>query len=109
MAARRQRRAAPAGAERAGGVQSLGRALRLLQAIARSHDGLTLTELAQTVGLPPSTAHRLLSTLQQDRFVRFDPIGHRWQVGVEAFSVGNAFARTRDVVLMARPRMRRLM
>lgn len=95
--------------ERAGGVQSLGRALRLLQAIARSHDGLTLTELAQTVGLAPSTAHRLLSTLQQDRFVRFDPIGHLWQVGVEAFSVGNAFARTRDVVLMARPRMRRLM
>ncbi len=114
MAARRggqarPRRSPEAGAERAGGVQSLARALRLLQAIARSHDGLTLTELAQTVGLPPSTAHRLLSTLQAERFVRFDPIGHLWQVGVEAFTVGNGFVRTRDVVLMARPRMRRLM
>ncbi len=94
---------------RAGQVQSLTRALALLRAIARSHDGLTLTEVAHTVGLPPSTAHRLLTTLQQARFVRFDPIGHLWQVGVEAFAVGNAFARTRDVVMMARPLMRRLM
>jgi IclR family transcriptional regulator, acetate operon repressor len=93
----------------AGQVQSLNRALSLLAAVARSHDGLTLTELAQTVGLPPSTAHRLLTTLQQARFVRFDPVGHLWQVGVEAFVVGNAFARTRDVVMMARPQMRRLM
>jgi IclR family acetate operon transcriptional repressor len=61
------------------------------------------------VGLPPSTAHRLLTTLQQARFVRFDPVGHLWQVGVEAFVVGNAFARTRDVVMMARPQMHRLM
>lgn len=96
-------------AERTGQVQSLIKALRVLQALARSHDGMTLTEIAQTVGLPASTAHRLLSTLQQDRFVRFDPAGHLWQVGVETFIVGNAFVRTRDVVMMARPRMRRLM
>lgn len=93
----------------AGQVQSLSRALSLLDAVARSHDGLTLTELAQTVGLPPSTAHRLLTTLQQARFVRFDPLGSVWQIGVQAFVVGNAFARTRDVLMMARPHMRRLM
>jgi IclR family acetate operon transcriptional repressor len=105
----RGRRPAAEDAEKAGQVQSLHRALSLLAAVARSHDGLTLTELAHTVGLPPSTAHRLLTTLQQARFVRFDPVGHLWQVGVEAFVVGNAFARTRDVVMMARPPMRRLM
>jgi IclR family transcriptional regulator, acetate operon repressor len=96
-------------ADRAGQVQSLTRALALLEAVAQSHHGLTLTELAQTVGLPPSTAHRLLTTLQQARFVRFDPLASLWQVGVQAFVVGNAFARTRDVLTMARPRMHRLM
>lgn len=95
--------------ERGGSVQSVSRALALLRAVAASHEGLTLTELAQTVGLPPSTAHRLLTTLQHERFVRFDPLGNLWQVGVGAFIAGNAFVRTRDVVLMARPRMRRLM
>ncbi|HEX6014060.1 MAG TPA: helix-turn-helix domain-containing protein, partial [Geminicoccaceae bacterium] len=81
-------------ADRAGQVQSLTRALALLEAVAQSHHGLTLTELAHTVGLPPSTAHRLLTTLQQSRFVRFDPLASLWQVGVQAFVVGNAFART---------------
>jgi len=95
--------------DKAGQVQSLTRALALLEAVARSHDGLTLTELAQTVGLAPSTAHRLLTTLQQARFARFDPVGSVWQVGVQAFIVGNAFARTRDVTMMARPYLRRLM
>jgi IclR family transcriptional regulator, acetate operon repressor len=95
--------------DKGGQVQSLTRALSVLEALARSHDGLTLTELAQTVGLPTSTAHRLLTTLQQARFARFDPLGGVWQVGVQAFIVGSAFARVRDVTMMARPYLRRLM
>lgn len=80
-----------------------------MEALASTHDGLKLTEVSQTVGLAPSTAHRLLTTLQQSRFVRFDPLVALWQVGVTAFSVGNAFARHRDVVTMSRPFMRQLM
>ncbi|WP_051341173.1 IclR family transcriptional regulator domain-containing protein [Azospirillum halopraeferens] len=98
-----------AAADKSGQVQSLQRALAILQTLANSHDGLTLTELSQTVGLAPSTTHRLLTTLQQQQFARFDPIGNVWQVGVGAFTVGNAFVRTRDVALMARPVMRQLM
>jgi IclR family acetate operon transcriptional repressor len=105
----RGRKPAAEEADKAGQVQSLTRALSLLEAVARSHDGLTLTEAAHTVGLPPSTAHRLLTTLQQARFVRFDGLSSLWQIGVQAFVVGNAFARTRDVLMMARPQMRRLM
>jgi IclR family transcriptional regulator, acetate operon repressor len=98
-----------AAADRGGQVQSLTRALAVMEALAHSHDGLSLTELAQTVGLPTSTAHRLLTTLQQARFARFDPAGGVWQVGVQAFIVGSAFARTRDVTAMARAHLRRLM
>lgn len=94
---------------KAGQVQSLTRALALLRALGESGDGMTLSDVAQIVGLPPSTAHRLLTTLQQERFVRFDGTAHVWQVGVEAFIIGNAFVRTRDVVGMARPYLRRLM
>jgi IclR family transcriptional regulator, acetate operon repressor len=101
-------RAAP-DESRAGQVQSLTRALSILRALAESGDGMSLTDVAQLVGLPPSTAHRLLTTLQQERFVRFEGTAHVWQVGVQAFIVGTAFARTRDVVLMARPYLRRLM
>jgi IclR family acetate operon transcriptional repressor len=103
------KRAAEHAVDKGGQVQSLSRALAILEALAHSHDGLTLTELAQTVGLATSTAHRLLTTLQQARFVRFDPFASVWQVGVRAFIVGNAFARTRDVTMVARPYLRRLM
>lgn len=94
---------------RAGQVQSVTRALAILRGLAESGDGMTLSDVAQIVGLAPSTAHRLLTTLQQERFVRFDATAHLWQVGVEAFIIGNAFVRTRDVVAMARPYLRRLM
>jgi IclR family acetate operon transcriptional repressor len=70
---------------------------------------LTLSTLAKDVVLPPSTTHRLLTTLQQQRFVRFDPASMSWQIGVQAFVVGNAFMRTRDIVAVARPHMHRLM
>jgi IclR family transcriptional regulator, acetate operon repressor len=68
-----------------GQVQSLVRALALLNRVAESPgDGATLTELAQQVGLPASTAHRLLTTLEQERYVRFDQEGRVWSIGVQA-------------------------
>ena len=48
-------------AAQGGQVQSLGRALSILERLAEA-DGMTLTDLAQSVGLAPSTTHRLLTT-----------------------------------------------
>lgn len=101
--------AAGNGRAASGQVQSLVRALRILRVLAESGDGMSLTDVAQVVGLAPSTAHRLLTTLQQESFVRFDQESRAWQVGVQAFVVGNAFVRVRDMVPLARPWMRRLM
>jgi IclR family transcriptional regulator, acetate operon repressor len=97
-----------ASAERDGGVQSLNRALCLLDVLAENDEGLSLTGLAKTVSLPPSSVHRLLTTLQRKRFVRFDPATMTWRVGVQAFVVGNAFARSREVAPIAMPYMRQL-
>jgi IclR family transcriptional regulator, acetate operon repressor len=97
---------------RAGGdqVQSLVRALALLNRIAETPDeGASLTELAQQVGLAPSTAHRLLTTLEQERFVAFNYERRLWTVGVQAFITGNTFTKTRSLVGLARPHMRNLM
>lgn len=95
--------------ERSPFVQSLVRALGLLNIIAEAPGGITLSEIAQKVGLPASTAHRLLTTLEQERYVRFDPAARLWSIGVQAFVTGTAFVRARDVVDLARPRLRRLM
>ena len=92
-----------------GQVQSLSRALKLLSALSYHGSGLSLSEVALEVGLPNSTAHRLLTTLQNERFVRFESERSVWLIGVQAFRVGSAFVRSRDVVTISRPFMRRLM
>lgn len=93
----------------AGQVQSVTRSITLLNALSYYSQGLTLSELAKTVGLANSTAHRLLTTMQNERFVRYDSERSVWLIGVQAFRVGSAFVRSRDLVTIARPFMRLLM
>ena len=109
-AAVRERRPVVRGsAERSDQVQSLVRALTILNRLGTADDGVTLTEVSRQVGLSPSTAHRLLATLEQERFVHFNPETRLWSVGVQAFVAGSAFLRTRSLVSIARPHMRLLM
>jgi len=94
---------------RTGQVQSLTRALSILNTIGISPSGLKLTEVARKLDLAPSTTHRLLTTLQEEKYVQFDRDASRWQVGIQAFVTGNGFLSSRDLVTVARPYMRRMM
>jgi IclR family acetate operon transcriptional repressor len=91
-----------------GSVQSLIRALSLLEILAEDDEGYRLVDLALRTGLSTSTAHRLLTTLEQKRFVQFDQQTSRWHVGVQCFAVGTAFGRRRNLVEMAHAAMRRV-
>jgi IclR family acetate operon transcriptional repressor len=91
-----------------GTVQSLDRALSLLRLVADS-DGSTLTELSQRAGMAPSTAHRLLLTLESQRFVETQQDTGDWVVGVEAFRIGSAFLRRTKIASIGREKMRELM
>lgn len=91
-----------------GTVQALDRALGLLSDLARA-DEKTLTELSLKTGMAPSTAHRLLVTMQRHGIVAYDEITQNWMVGVEAFRIGSSFVRRMKVVQAGRPIMRELM
>jgi DNA-binding IclR family transcriptional regulator len=56
------------------GTRTVERALTLLTAVAQ--DGGTLSQLARTANLSPSTASRLLATLAGQELVRRDEHGH---------------------------------
>lgn len=94
--------------QRSGQVQSLTRAISLLRILSESTAGATLKQLSAEASLAPSTTHRLLTTLQSERFVRFEPTTNIWRIGVGAFGVGSAFLRTRDVSVTARPHLQRI-
>jgi IclR family acetate operon transcriptional repressor len=89
-------------------VQALDRALALLELVAGA-DGLTLTEISQRAGMAPSTAHRLLTTLEGRGFVQMLTTSGEWVVGVEAFRTGTAFLRRTKPADMGRTVMRDLM
>jgi IclR family acetate operon transcriptional repressor len=90
-------------------VQSLTRGLSILECLARSEGGLTLTDIARRVELPASTTHRLLGTLEKTGFVyQMGDLG-RWYVGLSAFTVGSSFLANRDFATHSHAYMRRLM
>lgn len=91
-----------------GGVQSVDRALLLIETLAEDDDGYRLTDLAIRTGLSPSTIHRLLTTLERRRFVQFDRDEATWHVGAQSFAVGATFARRRNFVTQAMPFLRKL-
>lgn len=90
------------------GVQSVGRALTLLQLLSAADEGLRLSGIAREAGLASSTTHRLLTTLEQHGFAQFEPETQLWHVGREAFAVGAAYGRRRNFVAAALPFLRRL-
>ncbi|GAA3144152.1 IclR family transcriptional regulator [Kribbella aluminosa] len=64
-------------------VQSVDRALGLLWAVYRS-PGSSLSELASTAELLPSTALRLLATLQRHDLIERDPQSRGYRIGPAA-------------------------
>jgi IclR family transcriptional regulator, acetate operon repressor len=91
-----------------GAVQSVDRAMLLLEALGEDEEGYRLTDLAIRTGLSPSTAHRLLTTLEKRRFVAFDQSDNMWHIGRQSFAIGSAFIRRRNFVAPALPFLRRL-
>src|ERR1700694_5511848 len=93
---------------RDGGVQSVDRALLIIQTLSEDDEGYRLSDLAVRTGLSTSTAHRLLATLEKRRFVQFDRYESKWHVGAQSFAVGATFARRRNFVAPAMPYLRKL-
>ena len=89
-------------------IRSLTRALDLLELLALHARGLRLVDISKVTNVPTSTAHRLLTTLEERNFVHFDKDSRCWNVGSRCLAVGAAFARSRNLVSIATPVMRQL-
>jgi IclR family acetate operon transcriptional repressor len=93
---------------RDGGVQSVDRALLIIETLAEDDEGYRLSDLAVRTGLSTSTVHRLLTTLEKRRFVQFDRDESMWHIGAQSFAVGSTFVRRRNFVTQALPYLRKL-
>jgi IclR family acetate operon transcriptional repressor len=82
-------------------VQSIERAFAVLGALVEGPRGVT--EVAGRVGLPKSTAARLLASLAREGVVERVPGETSWRVGPRVTSLAAAVRPTRSLVEVARP------
>ena len=84
-------------------VEAADRVLRLLQAFGPHERDVSLGDLAQRVGLPKSSVHRLLVTLVGHGFVERDPSTRRYRLGVRLFELGSTVIHERGLHSAAHP------
>jgi DNA-binding IclR family transcriptional regulator len=83
-------------------VGSVARAIALLDALAESDGGARVNELARRIGVNPSTASRLLGTLESGGLVERSP-GGPYRLGLKLVALSDRVLGQLDVREEARP------
>jgi len=89
-------------------VQVLDRAFRILDALAESGSGMSLTEIAEGLLLHKSTVHRLIMVLEASRFVERNPATGKFHLGSRVMELGLSAVSQLDIYGIAGPHLRTL-
>jgi IclR family KDG regulon transcriptional repressor len=88
-------------------IQSVDRALSILEILKDHPQGLGVTELANRLGVAKSTVHRLLSTLEQYDYVKQSE-ETLYRLGLKFLEMNEIVVENLDVVEIARPTLKML-
>ncbi|MCM3550990.1 IclR family transcriptional regulator [Shouchella clausii] len=89
-------------------VQSVERALSILNLLSKYPKGIKLTDLANRLKLSKATAHRLLATLIDLNYVRQDRETEKYKLGYQIVSMATYFLEGHDLISTARPHLTEL-
>jgi IclR family acetate operon transcriptional repressor len=88
-------------------IESVDNALKLLLLFAEQK-AISVSEASRSIGVAPSTAHRLLSMLQYYDFVCQNPATRLYEAGPTLINMGLSVVRDMDIRRIARPFMEEL-
>ena len=91
-----------------GAVQSIDRALDLLEYLAQSSDWVGISELSNATGQPVGTIHRLLMTLAARKYVVRDSRTRRYALGPAFRQLAGTGLHTPDWAAIATPLLQEL-
>lgn len=83
----------------------MARGLFLLRVLADASGPLTNRALADATGIPKATISRLTSTLSANGFLHQDVDSERFNLGPALLDLSNAYLRTFDIRVLARPHL----
>ena len=89
-------------------VQTLERALLLLNEFILEQRPLSISELTQRSGLHKSIVHRLVATLCHYHYLEKELDGTHYRIGYKAFQLGAAFMNTTSLIESSREHLTRL-
>ena len=89
-------------------IQSVDRALRLIEALRLTAHPLGLKELSALTGLNPATAHLLLRTMAAHHYVEQDPESREYELGLAIVEAGQRAGRRRALPTILGPYARRM-
>ncbi len=84
-------------------IQSVEKALRLLQLLDCQTGWIGVRELARQLGLSPPVTHNLLKTLQAASFVEANPASRQYRLGLAAVRLGGSIDPLQHMRRFARP------
>ena len=90
-------------------VPALERGLLILEHLAKSRRGVTLSQLTQKLGLPRSTCHALLLTFRRCGYIQPDEETGRYRLGFRLYALANMALNGIGVRNHAAPVLYRLM
>jgi len=94
--------------ERSRSVQSIARALSVLEALGDGPGEVGIAELSKRVSLHISTAHRILATLVACQYARQNPETGRYALGAKALHLAESYLGQMDLRQVVRPALERL-
>ena len=83
-------------------IQSVGRALDIIEALSEEHEGLGVTEISVRIGLHKSTVYRLLSTLSNRGYVSKSDKG-TYKLGLKIIEDVSCYINSLELQTEARP------
>jgi len=89
-------------------VQSLERALTILNKLSEYPDGIQIARLSEQVGLTKSTTHRLLATLVSMNYVVKDEETDKYKLGLQILFLSRNLLNNTNIVGIARPYLEQL-
>ena len=87
---------------------AVDRALGILEAIARRHDGLTNSEISRKLAIPKSSASYLLRALERRGYLHRNHEDGKYRLGLKVLDLGHGVATGLDLRELARPVMQEL-
>jgi DNA-binding IclR family transcriptional regulator len=91
-----------------GFIQSVDRALSILEIFTREQPECGVSDIARTLSLNKSTAFGLLSTLERRGYVEQNPENGKYRLGLKALEVGSLKIASFDVAGIAHPILKSL-